>query len=405
MATRTRKLLRTWLAIAALAGALVLAVIFWPDPGPFAPPPPRASAGPALPPAHPPPPAVRNPAAHRVSRPPAATAAPPNVLEQIAVLHRGLSSLEVTAALQRNAEETARTVEQFCARAEALKRNPASAPLLQPPSAGADAGPFLAPLVDWLMGPEQVREGKLHLPQALVDRVSAAKKDWPFAFSRADTGGLDFGWMRQLHAFDHWSVASAGPIAELQEQADFSYVAPSYFQLLAWVKLRYVDALGPGGDLAAAAEDARHLSDLVRSNEGYVATALAGRMLRSLNEVQDAAAARGVTLPPLPAMDASAISEVSQLTRAGRRYFWPGVSPEVTRRAFECSPLPCAHVLEGAYARRALSPYSPGNGEAELWDLASMGNGCDGLLLQMLAGSAPAGPADALGLVQLLSAP
>jgi hypothetical protein len=67
----------------------------------------------------------------------------------------------------------------------------------------------------------------------------------------------------------------------------------------------------------------------------------------------------------------------------------------------------CFHdpAREGAYFRRALSPYSPGNDEAELWDLTSIGEGCDGLLLEMLSGSAPMGTSEAQGVVKLISTP
>src|SRR5439155_25969172 len=109
--------------------------------------------------------------------------------------------------LQRNAEEAARTVDQYCERAQALKRRPESATLLEQTAGTADAAPFLAPLIDWYVGPGQIRKGPLHLPEDLSSRITAARKDWPNALGRADTAGLDFRWMRQLLAYDRWSLA------------------------------------------------------------------------------------------------------------------------------------------------------------------------------------------------------
>ena len=207
------------------------------------------------------------------------------------------SMFEVSKMLERNAAEAAANIERYCAETAKLPKA-----IFGEPDAGRlrDAAYFLEPLVTWETHPRS--EGILQLPQSLIDKIAAAGDDWATGLSASDAAGLDFDWMAQLLKYDHWSLATVGPVAEQAATVDPFYAPiPNYQTFLLYAKLRYVRALGQG-DVAEALNEVQHLADLLHSN-GILNAELPGR-----EAARPRPAVRGGRCPARVRVDDSSLS-------------------------------------------------------------------------------------------------
>ncbi len=302
------------------------------------------------------------------------------------------SQVQVSALLQRNADKAVKTVESYCERARQLKERSPFEPRRQV-KGGGDAAYFLAPLIDWYTAQARMpvwapqRIGLLHLPETLTARIDAAGQNWPTTLSHADTRQLDFGWMRQALVYSYWSLATAGPLAELDGEPDLGVLAPDYRFFLNWAKLRYVEALWRG-DLQEATVEVHHLAMLIHTNEGTIPDNLAVQVLNLAAPALEVAAQRGILPTGLVPPDLAIVAQFSDLSRAGEGYFWPGVPADVMKRALSCAPSPCAALLEGAYLRNSFGQLSPEQTDVDFWAIAE-GSNCDEAMMQVIRRAPP----------------
>src|SRR5713101_3951381 len=235
------------------------------------------------------------------------------------------SQVQVSALLQRNADKAVKTVESYCERARQLKERSPFEPHRQIKE-GGEAAYFLAPLIDWFTAQARMpdwapqRIGLLHLPETVTARINAAGQNWPTTLSHADVGQLDFGWMRQTLAYTYWSLAAAGPLAELDGEPDLGVLAPDYRFFLNWAKLRYMEALRRG-DLEEATIEVQHLAMLIHTNEGAIPDNLAVQVLNLAAPALEVAAQRGILPTGLVPPDPTVLAQFRDLSRAGESYF------------------------------------------------------------------------------------
>ncbi|MEW5741203.1 MAG: hypothetical protein AB1938_19930 [Myxococcota bacterium] len=259
----------------------------------------------------------------------------------------------VHAWLEANAAAAEKYVDAFCAEARGLKQ----ARAFSEPPRTRDAAVFMDGRADWEGG----RVGLLHLPASLTDRMGNPPGAWrslgPSAYQ-----GLDFGWMRELLQYDHWSLLGAGPLRYREGQTFFEADLPNFVTLLHWVRLRLLKGLHEG-DLPRASEEVRHLADLCASSGTLVGEMIRAGMYGIERETWTGA---GLTpVEPLPTAE-----EVQRFRFAGRAapyFLFPGVRPEVRRKALECMPLRCAALNEAIGAAAALRGVTPSADEAIGW--------------------------------------
>lgn len=310
-----------------------------------------------------------------------------DIVQRLIEMRSIASQVQVSMLLQRNADEAVKTVDSYCERARQLKEQSPFEPRRQVKE-GGDAAYFLASLIDWFTAQARMpdwapqRIGLLHLPETLTARINAAGQNWPTTLSHADSGQLDFGWMRRALAYTYWSLAAAGPLAELDGEPDLGVTAPDYRLFFNWAKLRYVEALW-SGDLDEATIEVQHLAMLIHTNEGTIPDNVAVQLLGLVAPALEVAAQRGLLPAGLAPPDPVVLSQFRDLSRAGESYFWPGVPMDVMKRASSCAPSPCAALLEGAYMHNSLGQLSPEQTDADLWAIYESSN-CDEAMMQVI---------------------
>jgi hypothetical protein len=292
-------------------------------------------------------------------------------VEQLFALHDMSAQMAVSALLERNADEAARSVDKYCEKARQLDGDARFKDSSANPTAGSDqdAAYFLAPLVDWFTGqapgpnfvPQQ--RGLLHLPEALSARIDAAKRNWTTELNSSDVASLDFSWMKLALQYAHWSLASAGPIAD------------------------------------------QHLAWLVHTTGGTIADNVSLRMSGLSGATFKVASQAGVLPSGLVSADPAAMTQLDELSRAGAAFFWPGVEPAVMKRARDCAPSPCSSFMEGAFLRKTLGQLSPANTDDAFWSIGESIQSCDKGLLDLVRLSQPKSNEQALSLLQTLPQP
>ena len=195
--------------------------------------------------------------------------------------------------------------------------------------------------------------------------------------------------MSQLGQFDHWSLATVGPLAEQAAEVDpFNMPIPDYQTLMDWAKLRLLQALATG-DAGTALGDVQHLADLIASNGIFFATQAAAYIVWYQQQFDGAA---GLPLPPRkpPFADQADYERFQDVALTGVAFMFPGVDPAVAKRALACSPTPCAILGEQIGLRREYDSFTDTAEDEGSFELADQSS-CDRTYLQLIETSPSAG--------------
>lgn len=296
-----------------------------------------------------------------------------SLIEQLIAIHAIASQADVSAYLEHNAELAAERIDAFCAEAKKLP----PAPLLRESPHLRDAAPYLGPRVDWNAPP---RSGSLHLPEDVAERADA--EGWLDAITPSDVAPVDFGWLRELAAFDHWSLAPRQPAPG--EPFDAVIELPDYLQFRRWARLRFHQALR-SGDLLQASSEVRHLADLLYDQGFVLAVQYAAMLLEVERSAYELARARGLNVDGWTPASAEDLKRFRRLDRVAYGFLMPGVDPEISRRALTCVPSPCSALLEGAWAHVTVGEFAPRSTTDEFWTLPS--SNCSAGLLRQIRGA------------------
>jgi hypothetical protein len=318
---------------------------------------------------------------------PAAAAGNPALFGKLVSLGQSFSLAE---ALSKNAAAAERHLEKLCEETRKLRSKPA---LHDSPSRDRDAAEFMAPLIDYEK-PLDDPPGLLHLPEELNKRVAGYGSDWPLRIDERDFGSLDFTWMAQLRQFDHWTVLAFGRLRDVPADNIMRDPIPNYLSLLLWSKLRLAMALRRG-DAAAASSDVRHLADLIRSQDILIAEMIAIALYRIDAHARTFADAAGTGLAGWPAGDPEQFDRHRRAAFASIYFTYPGVDPDVVRKAIDCAPTPCVALVEGAAANRAFGAYGGIDNFALVRELAAA-HGCEAPVFDRVSTSREISAADAL---------
>ena len=261
-------------------------------------------------------------------------------------------SLELGEVLATNARMADAYVDKLCEEGNKLHEHPA---LPDGSSRDRDAADFMALLVDYEK-PIDDPPGRLHVADALAERLKSYGADWPAKISDADLEGLDFGWMTALGRFDHWSLFGAGRLREQPVEKFFDLPIPNYSSLQFWSKLRLAAAFRRG-DFAQASADVRHLADLIRTQDILISEMISVALYRIDARAREVAVARGLDVAGWPQPDREQLDRHRRTALASLSFTYPGVKPETVRKAVACMPSPCPALLEGAGANRAFGAY------------------------------------------------
>jgi len=300
-------------------------------------------------------------------------------------------NLELGEALARNARSADAYVDRLCEEGRKLHDRPA---LPDAPTHDRDAAAFMAPLVDYEK-PLDDPPGRLHLGDPLAERLKSYGVDWPRKISDGDLAGLDFGWMEQIQAFDHWSLLGAGRLRDYPVGDVMVDPIPNYLSLQMWSKLRLAAAFRRG-DFAVASAQVRHLADLTRSQSILIAEMVAVAIYRLDARARDAAVANGLDpdVAGWPEPDLDQFDRHRRIAWASLYFTYPGVDPETVRKAVACMPSPCPALLEGAAVNRAFGAYDADN--LDLVSDLARSHGCESAMLDRVRRTRELAAGDAL---------
>lgn len=273
-----------------------------------------------------------------------------SVLAQLQAIHAIEAQVEVSAQLVENATLAAQKVERYCERTQAT-RDPTPKP---PRSCDRDAGPYLRERIDWADPPLQ---GSLHLPELLTQRLAAAGYQWVGAISPAEVDVLDFRWMKELQDYDCWRLVVPEVPPKVVRPPSTSFDFPSYVGLMRWAQLRLDQAVRHGDTLAASAE-VRHLAQLIAGHQILLSEVSAMKLLEYEAQARQALVASGADPGPWTTPGMAELEERRRLARISATFLYPGVGPEVSRRALECTPAPCTALFEAAWLHRSIGAFS-----------------------------------------------
>jgi hypothetical protein len=243
--------------------------------------------------------------------------------------------------LSLNADEAEKNIDEFCADAKKLEHLPP-----MPSGADHDASPFLNVRLDWEGNTRP--NGWLHLSEALRQRIESYGIGWPVAITDEDVAGLDFSWMSELQKYDHWDLMAEGPLREYRELDLYRAPMPSFTELFLWTKLRIARAARIG-DFAATSADIHQLVALLRTTQTVVGDMVSVQLL---NIERVGFSAEGARVPDGLAVAEDDTDLERRVGRSAMYFFFPGVSPEVMKKASGCNKrFRCAPLLEGLGAR------------------------------------------------------
>lgn len=278
--------------------------------------------------------------------------------------------MDISTRLMKNGQEAARAVEAFCEDQRIQQRRG----FLNARPHTKDAAHFLVNKVTW--GDNGAR-GSLEPSTDLTDRMASYKKDWATKVTDEDLAGLDFSWMRELQAYDHWNLMADGPLRHGPPEDLSVDSLPKLLAFQTWAKLRLASALRTG-DFAAASSDVRHLAQVLNSDGTLVGHMVAGAITLAEKRAFEAATARGLnttgwTPPDYTEEDRDRLKRVAF---TGPFFFAPGVPPEVMRKAAGCLGGHCASLFEAMRMQCFIAPYYPDDNRATL-DAIALHMGCD----------------------------
>jgi hypothetical protein len=278
--------------------------------------------------------------------------------------------------LDENAAQAKANVDRYCEATRALRERPE----FRPRPRAKDAAVFMDGRADWEGG----RTGLLHLPATVTARLKDPDEAWRQAGPEL-YAGLDFSWLEALGEFDHWSLASQGPLKDQRPTSVYESPLPEYGTLLSWAKLRLLKGAHEG-TLPAAADEVLHLADLCASGG-----ALLGELLRGSFHalVRRAFADAGRPVPDGVFTDADR-RQVRAAGLAGLRLLYPGVPDDVRAKALGCIPMRCAALNEAIGFSSGLTQLRPASADDVKW--LTRQQPCDGALAGLLSRAPPIDP-------------
>jgi hypothetical protein len=299
-------------------------------------------------------------------------------------------NLVLAEALAKNAAHAEALVDRLCDEHRRLQEHP---PLDEGKARLRDAAEFMAPLVDY-EAPLDDPPGKLHLADPLRIRLQGLGPDAMLKLTDQDLAGLDFAWLQQLAAFDHWSLLGAGRLKDHPIDDAYADPLPNYISLQQWVKLRFGLALRRH-DLVAASAEVRHLADLIATQGTLISTAIAVAIYKLDARARELAAAAGNDVSGWPLTDGAQLQRYRQMTFASLYFTYPGVPEATLRKAAACFSSPCAALAEGAAANRSFGAIASHSNLALVEELFAA-NRCEPAVLARLARSRPLPAGEAL---------
>lgn len=253
---------------------------------------------------------------------------------------------------QFRADVTAQ-VDLFCEQQALL----GAEPWFHEPRPPGDAGPLLNEWLRVASGPPGLEESPLRLPaHLLLLQKAESREDW--MTSDLDLSSLDFGWMRQMHAFDHWNAI---PRASIPPDKPFDLMSaslPELSLLTLWSKLRLRHAIEKGTPLDGV-RDVRQLAWLAYRTDTLVGGMVAISLLKLEHKLH-------ATLEnPPPDWRPLSPEQIKRFTAVlwSAPAFSSIASPaEVSRKARACEPAigRCIGMVEAAMLGRFLEPYAKG---------------------------------------------
>lgn len=285
---------------------------------------------------------------------------------------------EAARFLADNARLADELVDRFCEESRRLEGGsipPAQAQRTR------DAWAYMAVRIDWEGGDRP--PGLLRLGSPLRQRLREYGDAWPVKIRDYDLQGLDFGWMTELQAFDHWDVLRDVRAREPSGTNFMAVSIPNFFELMNWTRLRFGRAMGVG-DWASASSDVRHLATLLRTTGLVVADMVAYRILKVEREAHAAAIASGRPVGGWQPLPEEELEGYRRVTRSGMQLFAPGVSEATMRKAFQCAGANrCSSLFEGVGAHASYGQYS-GQDSSRVIEALANASGCDPRMLQWL---------------------
>lgn len=275
--------------------------------------------------------------------------------------------------LRANAAAAERYVDRYCEEARPL----AAARAFSPSPRTRDAALYLGVRTDW----EDGRVGLLHLPGSLTGRMRDPPQAWR-SLGAADLAGLDFSWMRELLAYDFWSLSADGPLDAESRAPALAAPLPDFVLLQSWAKLRLVKGRAEG-DLAQATLEVRHLGSLIASTGTFL-----GELIRAaLYGLERAVWADAGLQPPDPPPSAAEALRQRHALFAGVYFLYPGVPRAVRERALGCIPTRCSALQEAVTMVSAMREAAPEAPDVLDWLLAQAP--CDPALAARMARAPP----------------
>jgi len=269
--------------------------------------------------------------------------------------------------LRTNAVMAKRDVDAWC---KAVAANPNPIPEGQ---CTRDAGPWLNPRVPWEGG----GPSPFDLPDALAK--SLGEPTWP-KLAPASVAGLDTTWLRELGAYDCWSIAASGPFHDSTLPL-YSRPMVRFYVLMRWARVRWIQALETG-ELETARDEVRHFAQLVASTQTLLGNMFALTLLRNEAVAVAEARARGMTVSWEP-YDPEALRNAQRLLVNSPRFLFPGVDEDTAKKALACAPRRCMMTMEALGARRTVDRYS------EAAPPGASSEGCDAELVKLTDAARP----------------
>lgn len=262
-----------------------------------------------------------------------------------------VAKAQVLKWLDDNAKEAAKQVDAYCKATKEFAGQQDKIPRK------SDAALFMAGRSDW----EEGRLGLLHLPDALTERMRNPPLAWrrlgPDAYA-----GLDFGWMKKLLQFDHWSIVTASPLRDVAETRTYADAPlPNFVTLQSWAKLRLLKGLHEN-DLPQASVEVRHLAQLVATTGSLV-----GDMIRIALLGIERGFLEEHHLTLVPAMTADEAFRLRHSNFAAKDFLLPGVDTAVREKAMKCMPNRCTALAESIGSTAMVRDLVPQAGEHLTW--------------------------------------
>jgi hypothetical protein len=249
--------------------------------------------------------------------------------------------------LGQHRKETTGLVGFFCEQQAKL----AADPWFHEPRTPGDAGPLLNAWVPWDPKPPLPRGSPLTLPAGLP-QTGKDFEDW--VNSSVDVSSLDFGWMRQLHAYDRWDIVENSPVPLPQRINWATMRIPRFVPLLMWSKFRLLHGLRTGAPTEAA-RDVRQLAWLAYRTETLLGGMVAVALLKAERQAYDSMKSPPADWHP---MSLEQLDRMRAVLAAGPAFSQLSTPVEVARQSRSCSePVArCMALTESSFFATYLRP-------------------------------------------------